>query len=231
MGFWYQVLFEFSIMILALTMGVLALRTEMKLRIPLFQKIIVAQLATYLLFYLMGYAVTFWQKHNGIPQNNTFIMNIHLSLESTLLIAAAVLYFTERWKKNLSICLWIIFVVIHLAQISINGIVVYSHYSDLAACFIISFLYVLILYEAFSKPGQPWFRSPEVIICIGILAYYASSIPYIALMGYLQKSYPKVNETLFNVINGVLANLRYLSVAIAFWLVRRNNLTCAAAHE
>jgi len=117
----------------------------------------------------------------------------------------------------------------YVIQIAVNGIWIYSHFTDLVACFIITLISVFVLYEIFLKTEKQWYRQPEVYICVGLLVYFASSIPYIALMGYLQEKQPELNTIMFQVINGVLANLRYLGVAIAFWLVKKNKF--APAYE
>ncbi len=181
------------------------------------------QLWVYLIAYFASHIVLSWQKIHHLPLDNQFVMNIHMIPETTLILAASYYYFKNPWKKKLTVVLWSIFILTWIVQVLLTGIMNYFHYADLTACFIISVTSVLALYEAFLNAEVAWRSQPEVYICIGLLAYYASSVPYIALMVYLQK-YPDLNEYLFVVINGVLGNVRYLGATIAFWLIAKNKL-------
>jgi hypothetical protein len=224
MNLFTAVVRDVGITLIAFVLGCLALPYLNR-----FCKLMFTQLWMYLLVYLFGHCVIWYQRGHQLPLNNQFVMNSHMILETFLIMLACIYSFQSTWKKKLAIVFLLLFLVIWLLHVLINGIFQYSHYSDLCACFIISATAILVLYEAFLKADKVWFKQPHVYICIGLLAYYASSIPYIALMGYLAKYYPALNEHLYVVINGILANVRYAGVAIAFWLARKNSL--APAYE
>ena len=85
-------------------------------------------------------------------------------------------------------------------------------------------LFLLVLYVQFTKGDSNWTRSPIVWISLGIILYFGGAVPYLSLMHYLQSN-PKINLLLFRIIIDVLANIRYLLLALGFWFVRRNVLS------
>lgn len=54
-------------------------------------------------------------------------------------------------------------------------------------------------------------------LAIGLLLYFACTIPYLSIMLFLQKSDASVNRTLFQNIVLVAAHARYILVAIGFF--------------
>ena len=219
MSFLLSIIRQYGIPFVAVLSGIRSFRD-----LNPFCKIIFIQVVVYLFASMMGNIVIYWQVAHHVEQNNQFLWNIHLLLETTLLLLAAFFFFTGGWKKKLTIVLLLAFLCMWIIQMTLNSLMIYSHYTDLTACFIISLISILVLYEIFLKT-EKWNRQPEVYICIGLLGYYASSVPYIALMGYLQEKQPQMNTFLFHAVNVVLANVRYLGVVIAFWLVRKNKYT------
>lgn len=214
-----QIINEIISVLISFVLGVFVFRYMS----PFF-RLIFFQLSVWMVFYFFSYLITGYQKANGLEMNNQWFMNIHIYIESTLLHCAAFFAFTSKTIKRLSLLSFTLFTAIYVTQIYFNGFSLFLNYADVAEGICITFLYMLLLYNFFMHRNEHWWMVPEIILCIGILLYFACSVPYIAMLHYLQTHYPEENNILFRFINDVLANVRYLFVGISFWLLRRNNI-------
>lgn len=188
-------------------------------RLDKFFRILVLQVSLWSLVYTVGHLITLNQQHHNQPIDNQWLMNIHMIFETGLLLLAA--RFVNRETKNgLLIQLGTLaFVIVYAIQVIYNGFQNYLHYADLTECVVITLVYTPILFTApIGKKGRPL-----RIVCVALLLYFACSIPYVSLMNYLQVHSPKLNSMLYHVISDVLANLRYLLIALAFVSHYRNN--------
>lgn len=214
-----QVVNEVISITAAVSMGLYAFRYMNR-----FFRLIFAQVVAWAIFYVSAYGITIYQDSQGLPLNNQWVMNAHLLVETVLLIVAAYLYFNNRAGRMMAICLLLVFALVVIIQLSQNGFALYWNYADVAACICLTALYSFLLYDFSLQRKTPWWASPEIFVCLGILIYAGCSVPYIALMHYLEREYPAANNMLFHLINDVLANFRYLLTAFAFWLVRYHSI-------
>lgn len=184
-------------------------------------RIIYLQVSVWLVFYCLMHGLIFEQQWQGYAPDNRWLMNIHLLLETTLLVSAAAGFMEKKRRRIWALTGWLIFILVFVLQVIVDGFFMYLNYADAVECIVVTILYSLLLYDFSGKFRGAWWRSAEIILCLGLLVYFACSVPYIAMMRYLQENYPFVSHFLFDFINNVLACLRYLFTAVAFWLVRR----------
>ncbi len=191
-------------------------------RLSTFYRIILYQVIVWLCFYWGLHFLLIYQSKNGLPLNNQWLMNIHLVVETSILCLAA--FFnskdvTIRWSVIGSICLFIIVVFLQLYQ---DGIRKYWHYADIIECISITFIFIQIIFKYVKNRTEFWYKSPELIICLGLLFYFGGSVPYISMLHYLQENNPDLNALLFRLINDVLCNFRYVLMGAAFLLIYKN---------
>jgi len=179
-----------------------------------FFKVLFLQVLVWILCYSLGNVITLQQQANNQPIDNQWLMNIHMVLETGLLLWAARLRANESKNGVLVYIGGICFVIVYSVQISVCGFYKYLHYADLTECIVITLVFAPIL---FASPAGKTGLALRVA-CFALLIYFACSVPYVSLMNYLQLHSPKLNSMLYHLISDVLANVRYALVAVAFVL-------------
>jgi hypothetical protein len=190
-----------------------------------FFRLLYWQLITWIVCYLAGYAVTMWQASQGKPADNQWIMNMHILLESGLLIMAARVAFPWNTLKKLALGAYGLFLVVFIYLWSRRGISVYLHYADVTACILITLFYLGLLFRFNRYRPLTGNYFSEKLVCTGILLYFACSVPYVVCMDYLRRHDPGLNKVLYHVINDLLANMRYVTLAVAFWRIGRTSIS------
>jgi hypothetical protein len=216
----YQIIKESLPIIIAFLIGIIAFK-----KMNAFYRLLFAQLTAWILIYILSYLITENQKSRGIPQNNQWIFNINILIETTLLMSAAYYYFHHTSMKYLMMAFYFIFVCVFTGLIMHDGYLRYSHFGQLMGSLIIVIAFTLILRDFFFKDKKALFLKPEFWACGGLLLYFTCNIPYISLFNYLNENYPQESEFLLHFITDVLANFRYYFLAISFWLIQRNSFT------
>lgn len=219
LNFILQLINESLSLWLALVLGILAFR-----RMSRFCRILFFQLAVWIVFYSILYMVTMYQKINGIKPNNLPVLNLSILVEATLLLAAGYTQLNNRLGKSLLITAFIIFLGVFAAQLRNNGVWVFTNYAYIIVCFIVVALYSFVLFKFWVSCPSEWFKAAEIWICLGILIFYTCIAPYMTLVNYLNSEYLEVSKFLSRLITDVLANVRYLFLALGFWLARHNAL-------
>jgi hypothetical protein len=206
------VITELSCIAFTLLSGILTLCS-----LDRFLKILLLQVSVWALFYGLGHIITGVQAACGEPIDNQWLMNIHLAAETGLLLFAVRFLLDNSPFRKLPLLIAAVFCAIFFYQGITAGFGVYLHYADLAACSGISLLLILALFAGDTSQNSVARR----LACIGMLIYFGCSVPYVALMSYLEKNDPAVNTFLYHLISDVAANLRYLLLAIAFVIAAR----------
>ena len=192
------------------------------------QRILFFQAFSYMLIYIVSFIVTALQSHYKTPLNNQWVYNLSMPIETFFLTWAASAHFTEHRQKILIWIGFILFFSIYIVQIIIKGINVFSTQGYIAESILMLIIYLFILYSCFIEEYSNWKYSPGVWICFGIILYFGGSIPYLSLLSYLENNASKTGSFLYHFIVEGLANLRYIMLAIGFWLIRRNALLKSA---
>jgi hypothetical protein len=211
-----QLFYELGSLLIAFCIGIYAFK-----RMNTFFRLAFFQLSFWLLCYSLSYIVTLYQRQNGLPMNNQWLMNLHLIGETMLLITAAFVQITEKPMKIFVGCAFLAFLVILIIQLITNGIVHYLNAMDVSECVIMTMLFGYILYKAIIDRKKDNRNRAVVLLSIGLLIYFACSVPFMALIQLIQQRDPNASALLFHVISDVIANLRYLFLAAAFWVISR----------
>ncbi len=153
--------------------------------------------------------------------SNRSILNVHVGIEAILLFKAAFYFLKSTLEKRIAQSLFGIFVFTWLFQLIYLGLGSLNDTADLMACITLTLVYSMVLFKCIKMNRGKWWASPEILTIIGMLAYFAGSVPFVSMMSYLSKNEPKLYFLLFNIINSGLANTRYLLLFISFFLIYR----------
>ena len=209
---------EIACIFLALVFGIFAFRFMDR-----FFRVLFLQVFVWSVFYGLSYLITSYQQAHQLPIDNQWFLNVHLFLETGLLLAAAWFVVPTLFGRPLIVGAFMLFSVVFVLQAWTESIRIYLNYADVTACLVLTIVYSMVLYTFSQRSKQPLWRSPEKWACLGILLYFACSVPYVSIMNYLQEHHPTVNTFLYYLISGVLANLRYLLLALAFLMIYRTS--------
>ncbi len=212
-----QILYEATSLVLALIMGIFAYPHMNK-----FMRILFFQLLVWILFYITGYAFTYYQATLGLSEDNHVVLNIYISLEFLFLITATSYLITDKISRSLNVILSIFFAGTLVLHIIFSEIFVFANYAVAMSGFSITILYTLVLYKYLKSDPSALRHSPEAWVSLGLVIYAACNVPYFTMFHYLNKHHPELSEKLFHIITDVLANIRYFSLALAFWFVYKN---------
>lgn len=176
----------------------------------------------YFIVIITSYAVTLYQRDHHIPYNNQWVYNISMLIENTLLFFVASKYLEKRIHKMALLLMILPFYLVFCCQFYMNSFLTFANYAYAVSGISVSMLYSIVLYFYFTNKNVRVFRSPEIYMSIGLVLYFACSVPYISLFAYLQKYFPHLTIFLFDYIIDFLSNLRYVLLALAFLLFRFN---------
>lgn len=212
-----QIVIEAVILSFAFGAGLSALR-----HMNVFFRIIYAQLIVWIVFYILLHLLTFYQKQHGLVPNNQWLMNIHMVAETVLLATAAAVALRHSRAAVSAPAVLAGFILVFVFQVLRDGFTVYLNYADVAECIGMTVLYGLLLYILLTRPAAGRHVQSETMVCLGLLFYFAGSVPYLTMMHYIQLRDPELNHLLFDLISNVLAGVRYLSAGVAFLLAGRH---------
>jgi hypothetical protein len=189
-----------------------------------FYRIFFYQLIVFVISFILTYVVLFYEKSNNLPHTDQWIYNLFMPIETGFLAWAGYEYFRPNKERILVWVGYFIFLFILISEIVIKGPLMFSNHGYIAEGILLVVLYLSIIYNQLTYHGNEWKRSPELWISIGITLYFGGIIPYLSLIHYLQDRHPKINLFLYYCIVEGLSHLRYIFLAIGFWLIRRNAL-------
>lgn len=187
-----------------------------------FTRTLFFQLLTWIVIYLFSRGLTIYQSMHNKTMNDQWIFNIQIPLELLLLTVAACYFLKDKLSKYLALTFYMLFLIIIFLQFKISGPQVFINYGMVASGFSVTVLYTMILYQKFKSDSLSWKQSPEIWASLGLIIYFACNIPYFSLFTYLNSHHSALSTKLFFFITDVLANIRYIFLAIAFWMVRKH---------
>ena len=211
---------EISCISLALFFGMLAFR-----KMDRFFRVLLLQVLIWSLFYASSYVITSYQQAHHIPINNQWLMNIHMLIETGLLLIAAWFVLPKVLRTGLIFGAFSLFLGVFVLQGYNQGFGSYLNYADVTACIGITLVFSIVLYHFGQRTNSTFWNAPGKWVGLGILIYFACSVPYVSMMNYLEHKNPEVNTFLYYLISGVLANARYLLLALACCMIYRNKQT------
>jgi hypothetical protein len=211
-----QVLYESLSLLIALIAGIYSYQC-----MNLFLRTLFFQLISWVVFYILSYIITIYQRLHGLELDNQWIFNIAIAVEASFLTLAAYRYFLDDKRRFLSLALYGLFIIVLVSEIFFSSWKFLASYAVSISGILVSMLYILILYRNF-KEHSSWKDKPEIWASLGLVIYFAGLVPYFAMFKYLNEYQLKISNFLIHIITDVLANIRYISLALAFWLARRN---------
>jgi len=208
----FQIINESLSLVIAFILGIRVYSS-----MNMFSRLLFFQLCGWLLFYCLGHLVTSLQPEGN--KNNHFIYNISLVFETTLLLLSAGIILKTRFKYLL-ILAFCGFTTIYLLHMYSQGIHVYALTADIYSSLVFSFIFTFVLYRLFLNESSPFFM-PEFWMILGLLIYFACSIPYLSFFSFLGKQEKLKSLGIYHFINDNLSNIRYIMLAIGFWFFTR----------
>lgn len=185
-------------------------------KLNLFCRLLFFQAFIYLISDLCGYYIF----HN----NNSWLYNILIFIETALLLAAAQAYFNSAESRFMLLVSFSFFAIVYAANIYYNagGIRKFAVYAAIAEGVIITCVYAVILCAEFMKATALPVKMPVVCIALGMLFYFAAGIPGLsATIGNAQQDKTLVKTIFVNTVV-LLAGFRYLFLMIAFLLLKND---------
>jgi hypothetical protein len=203
---------------LALLSGLLQFKKSTKA-----QRLFFLQVILWVIVLALSYVITDYQKQNNMPQNNQWLFNVSLLLEAAILHAAAY-YFTKlKWLKYLVLSCLVIFLSAFVLQTIFGTFAEYFNKCDTLNCILMTLVFSPLLYEAFHNDERMHTNNGMIWIFVGLLIYFAGSIPYISVLEYLQSHNTIDNYLVMRLLTDLLANIRYLFLAIGFFMLYLSN--------
>lgn len=200
-----RILMDLSPMFIAILIGILVYK-----RLPVFYRILFFQVLSFIAIDI--YATT-------IKNNNAWLYNIEMIIEISLIFLAAYSYFNKVLSKRILIILFSLFLCILFINFYFYPSNMLSNYAYITGGILITGIYLTILFSHFYIRKDDYLTAPLVISGLGIVLYFAGTIPYLSMMYSLQKKDAHFNQSLFQTIVVALAFIRYLFLAIAFFLL------------
>lgn len=189
----------------------------------LFYRIFFFQLFAFILIYCLARLIETIEISDNIHPDTQWVYNLSMPFETGLLTWAAYEYFKTNKRKFLILIGYAIFLAVFISELFIKGIRTFSNHGYIAESILLLILYLSLLYTQFTK-GSPWKHTPKLWISLGIVLFFGGVVPYLSLMQYLQNTHPKLNSFLYYFIIDGLENVRYLLLAVGFWIVYRNTV-------
>lgn len=138
-----------------------------------------------------------------------------------MLFIAALHLLDSKFEKKLVSVLFTIFGLVWIFQLSYFGGSASNSLADLTACISLTIVYSLVLYKSVQLNLGVWWKSPEIISSIGLLVYFAGSVPFVSMINYLARNEPKMYYVMYYVLNVGLANVRYILLFLSFVMIYR----------
>lgn len=183
-------------------------------RLTAFYKIIFFQVIIYLIVLYLTYTVA--------PKNIHLVYNIYVPVEMALLLGSAAMYFKKRSERVILLFGFLLFLLVYVVQIG-GKLTSFANFASVAEGLIMLVIYLTILKIQFSVPGFTAGTSVLFWLCMGSAVYFGGTIPLLSIFNFANKNFLAEHGTLFNAIVDVLANVRYLAVALSFWLCYRTH--------
>jgi len=153
--------------------------------------------------------------------NNGWCYNILILMETPLLLIMAQAYFATLRSKLVLFFSFLIFLTVYVAsipQLDKFREQPLNIYAIVTEGVLFTIVCLIMLYQEFFKLKSMREKLPVIMVALGMLIYFAGSTPYLSMIVHIQAIDPKANLQLFFEIIIFLGEIRYLFIAIAFFL-------------
>jgi hypothetical protein len=162
-------------------------------------------------------------KENKFPVSNHWLMNIQLLVEMQFIFLAVWKLNREVWFRRLILLSNGLFLTTFFIQIQYQGFLIYVNFADVLVCLCFTLLFTIILYQLIIVKRESIWNSPEKIASLGLLIYFACSVPIMSMDLYLIKNLPEIAGLLYHNVNIFLASIRYLFLARALYVIYKRS--------
>ena len=199
-------------LLLAIFLGLYSYR-----RLGVFHKILFFQTIAAIVSYGCAYFVASYQKYQGDDVNNQWVFNLYIILELFILTFAATKILTgPKNKVYISIGMGVTLLTF-LYQMSSAGFYEFANITAITEGIFIVIVCLLVIINSWLYQTKEISRS-EVFSIAGLALYFAGYIPFIGTMHNLLVQDEQMTSRLYEIMP-ILSNIRYLLLAVAFWLI------------
>lgn len=209
-------IFVFFFLLITIIFGIKSFKNSNK-----FFKSLLIQTILYAILTIGVIGMKYYFSQLDIQFSNIIYVNMFVGVEAIILFVAALYILVNRTERIISIALGTLFVFAFIFQLLYFGPNASNDLADVIACISLTAVYALVLNRVIRLNKKEWWKSPEILTTIGMLLYFAGSVPFVAMSNYLAKNATDLYVLLFYIINDGLANVRYLLLALSFILIYR----------
>jgi hypothetical protein len=205
-----QIVLDLFTALLASAIGLIVFR-----RLNLFYRLLLLQVIIYVVIDSIASAIGLISKNT---YNNSWLYNVLIFIETSLLFAAAQAYFKSDTSKKVLLLFFGCFLIVFFADVFyLTDFRNFAYHAAITEGLFITGIYITLLYFQFMKKAHIFLTAPIILASVGMVLYFAGTIPDLCLVTYFQKIDPHLNQELFQNIVVVLGDVRYLFIALAFW--------------
>lgn len=144
---------------------------------------------------------------------NTLVYNMFMPIEVALLVYAAFVLVGNNLNRWVFLAAYALFLLVFLWELAPG---IFAYRSAMLEGLILTAIYILVLYNVLQKRIEKENALAAGLASLGMVLYFACTIPYLSILYYFQKTNPLVNKELFRYIIVFLALLRYFLIAASF---------------
>lgn len=210
-------IFELLTTILAFGIGLFYFQ-----RLNLFMRLLFIQVSVYLIGECFAVVV---------GQNN-WLYNIIMPVEIGILLYSVEIYFKTVKSRVVVRGLYLFFLIIYFSDvIYFTQLANFAYHAAIAEGFIMTSVYTFLLYELLMNRVNGKIDQPTILVSLGMVVYFACTVPYLCFMVYFQEKDSGLNDLIFQYVVISLASFRYLLIAVAFYLAGRKKELLKATTE
>ncbi|HQQ94910.1 MAG TPA: hypothetical protein PLQ93_10170 [Bacteroidia bacterium] len=177
------------------------------------------QIIVALPFYVLTFLILRYQKAHHLTLNNLWLHNIYTFVETGILLIGLNSKISGRVVKVLLRIGFLLFLMVFAYEYITKDSYKIYNLSFFIESMLITIFSSLILYQSLHKATSDWKTNPDIWILLGLILYFAGDVPYVGLLNYLNSEFPGLSKLFVHLVNNLLANLRYLLLALGFWLL------------
>lgn len=162
-------------------------------------------------------AVMYAKFATDFTAGNHFMFNGYITLDFTLIMAAAATAMKRRTERKWILVGFLLFIAAYIVNLAFNGTEELANYAIAASAIPVLVIYLTLLYRS----AQDKSTRPMTWLCVGLVLYFCCCAPFLGLFNYIQKNHKELSEPLQRYIIEPLGHLRYFLTALSFWLYIR----------
>jgi hypothetical protein len=157
-------------------------------------------------------------------QPNGWLYNIYLIADFTLLITVAYFLIQDKRFQFLFLGAFSLFMLVWLYDVVyLYGITKFAAHAYIASSILLIATYLYLLFYDTLRWKKAVYLSPVFWLCIAIIVFYGCNITYFYLMDTIIKTLSKEQKDLLLWLLKILVAVRYVLIALSFYLVYYNN--------